>query len=403
METKNACAVTVEDSGLSSRLNSMPLLEGVPMDAQTACPACGASLEVCARLVPKGGAKAVRYGLCPKCGYMGYIDRPTQKWIIDFYSKDWDQEFIRTPEQMREDADIMMRKGGKISRYLAATLVEKLDVDKTKAVCEIGTGYGLVLEYFKRNGFTKLIGVENSKHRAELVKKVFGFEVLHGGFEEESVQEGLRAAGPIGLFFSHHVFEHTYHPADIIRKVSALQKEGDHIIFSLPNADGEHIQYALLYVLHLHSFTKESLEALFNRYGYEMVADASPDRTNIIVAAKKVAQPQARYRTSKDHRAEFVKRFRKGFRLDEADGKPYAIYWEQKPEEADTAIVEMHAALPALTRFWWLMRKGLDYVKSRWLERVTAGHRLLLRASSDAPADGACEIRFDGDVLFYIK
>lgn len=402
MEKKNACAVTVEDSGLSSRLNSMPLLDGVPMDAQTACPACGTALETCARLVPKGGVKSVRYGLCPQCGYMGYIDRPTQRWIIDFYSQDWDQEFIRTPEQMRQDADGMMEKKGKLSRWIAASLIEKLPVGKDRMICEMGTGYGLVLEFFKRKGWTKLIGVENSKHRAELVKQVFGFEVLHGGFEEASVQDGLRAVAPIGLIFSHHVFEHTYHPDDIIAKVAALQREGDHLIFSMPNADGEHIQYALLYLLHLHSFTLESLEALFNRHGYEIVEDASPDRTNIIVAARKVAEPQARYRTGKDHRAEFVKRFRKGFRLDEAGGKPYAIYWEQKPEEADTAIVEMHVSLPALTRFWWLMRKALDFVKSRGFKRVTAGHRLLLR-TAEAPADGTCEIRFDGGVLFYIK
>lgn len=397
----NACAVLVEDMGMSSRLTSMDAA-GIPWDVQESCPACGAKLETCARLAPDDGSKTVRYGLCAACGYMGYIDRPTQKWIIDFYSKDWDKEFVRPPEEMRADADAMMAGKGKQSRKIAADLALKIG-DKARTACEIGTGYGLVLEYLKRHGFTRLMGVENSKHRADLVKKVFGFEVLHGGFEEESVQSGLREAGTIGLFFCHHVFEHTYHPDDIIRKAAAHQKEGDILLFAMPNADGEHLQYAVLYLLHLHSFTKEALERLFNRHGYEIVEDASPDPTNIIIAARKVAQPKPRFATGRDHRAEFRRRFRRAFALDAVEGDgPYAVYWEQKPHETDLAKVE-RSGTPAMTAAWWHARKALDFVKSRWFDRFTAGHRLLLRKADKVPEDGLCEVRFTGPVRFYSK
>lgn len=406
MEKKNVCAVVIEDLGMSSRLNMLPVAKDIPFDVQKACPACDTELETCALLVNRDRSRAVRYGLCAACGYMGYIDRPTQEWIIDFYSTDWDKEFIRPPEQMRRDADDLLQRRGKLSRPLALDLLKKIDVDKEKYVCEIGSGYGLVMKYFEQAGFKHLVGVENSRHRAELVNQVFGFKVLHGGFEEASVQESLRALAPIGLFFSHHVFEHTYHPADIIKKASELQREGDHLIFALPNAGGEHILYALLYLVHLHSFTKESLEALFNKHGYEIVADNSPDPTNIIVAAKKVAQPRAHYKTGKDYRKEFSARFRKGFRIGEiADDKPYAIYWEQKVDEADTSRLEKHDAAPLRTRAWWHVRKMIDFVKSRYLMRLTAGHRLLLRKpDAGAPTgDTACEIRFQDEIQFFIK
>jgi len=405
MEKKRTCVVAVEDMGLSSRLSNLTIPMGAPMDVQTACPACETKLETVARIVGHGGEQAIRYGLCPSCGYMGYIDRPEQKWIIDYYSKDWDQEFIRPPEQMRKDADDLLNRRGKMSRILTLDLLGKMSVDKDRPVVEIGSGYGLVLKNFERDGFRKIVGVENSMHRADLVRKIFGFEVLHGGFEEDSVQAALRAIAPIGIFFSHHVFEHTTHPDEIIRKASELQKEGDYLMFALPNADGEHILYALLYLLHLHSFTKESLEALFNRHGYEIVADNSPDPTNLIVAAKKVARPQAHYRSDKNHQQVFLERFRKGFRIDDiADALPYAVYWEQKTDSADTASVEKHFRSSVLTTAWWFARKGIDYVKSRFLKRVTAGHRLLLRIpEAAAPEDGVCEIRFTKDIGFHAK
>lgn len=402
----NDCVVEIEDLGLSSRLNALPVAKNIPWEEQLACPACGIELETCARLVNHDRSQILRYGLCAKCGYMGYIDRPSQKWIIDFYSHDWDKEFIRTPDQMKKDAEELVNRKGKLSRFFAASLYEKFDADKEGLVCDIGSGYGLVLKYFERAGFKNVIGVENSLHRSKLVKDVFGFEVLHGGFEEESVQSALRAKGPIGLFFSHHVFEHTYHPDDIMKKISSLQREGDHLIFALPNAEGEHINYALLYLVHLHSFTKESLEVLFNRHGYEIVADNSPDQTNIIVAAKKTAQPQARYKTNQDYKKKFTERFQKGFRLpDIADDKPYALYWEQLTEEADTAKIEKHFSISSATRFWWRVRKGVDFLKSRYLKRVTAGHRLLLRKPDETPSTdvSACEIRFKKEIFFFIK
>lgn len=307
---------------------------------------------------------------------------------------------------MRKAADDLEQgRGSQRSRHLAVSLAGKIAADKDAYVCEIGSGYGQVLEYFRRAGFRKLVGVENSKHRSELVKEVFGIDVLHGGFQEESIQARLRRIGRVGLFFSHHVFEHTYHPADVIRKAASLQQEGDHLIFALPDARGEHIDYALLYLVHLHSFTKEALEALFNRFGYEIVADASPDPTNLIVAARKTAHPLSRRPSGKDHRAEFVRRFRKGFCLDEAaEAAPYAVYWEQKPDDADAARVERRFPIPALTRAWWLGRKALDYAKSRYLKRFTGGHRMLLRAGGAAPPEGGpCEIRFPKEIRFLIK
>ncbi len=405
MENTKSCAVVVEDMGLSSRLNTLAVTKDMAWEAQTGCPACEKALETCAKLVNHDGSQTVRFGLCPSCGYMGYVDRPTERWIIDFYSKDWDREFIRPEEQMRKDADDLLQGKGKASRPLAVGLLEKIGADKERYICDIGSGYGQVMRFFQHAGFKKIIGVENSRHRSELVKKVFGLEVLHGGFQEETVQEALRAVAPIGTFFSHHVFEHTYHPAEVIRKISELQKEGDHLILALPNAEGEHIDLALLYLPHLHAFTKESLEVLFNRYGYEIVADASPDPTNIIVAARKVARPQARYATDRDYRKEFVARFRKGFRIDgTADEAPYAIYWQQKTEEADTASLEMRLPSPVLTRAWWYARKAVDYVKSRYLKRLTGGDRMLLRnPGKDAATDGPCEIRFGKEILFLIK
>lgn len=71
MDPRKGCAVTVEDFGLSSRVSSLPVGEGMPFDVQEACPACEAKLETCAVLIDGGGKRRLRYGLCASCGYMG--------------------------------------------------------------------------------------------------------------------------------------------------------------------------------------------------------------------------------------------------------------------------------------------------------------------------------------------
>ena len=135
--------INIEGILQSSRLDFLKLDEKVPLENWFICPSCRTGLKQICRFVG-GRGRRIRFGLCENCGYMGYMDRPNSAWMSDFYSYEWDKSFPRTVAEIRE-GKLMPSVGKKASRFLAASLAEKIGPDKEKPVCEIGSGYGEVL------------------------------------------------------------------------------------------------------------------------------------------------------------------------------------------------------------------------------------------------------------------
>ena len=186
----NTNALKIIDILESSRVKVFNLDNDVFFEKQEYCPACDSKLEPFCALINESQNQKMEFGLCQNCGYMGYIDRPAKEWMVKFYSEKWDRSFPRVEEDIKKGT-ILPGKGVKPSRYLAASLIEKIDINKERGACDIGSGYGEVLKYFKEQGFEKLVGVENSKHRAELVSRILGLKTLHGEFENDKIQEEL--------------------------------------------------------------------------------------------------------------------------------------------------------------------------------------------------------------------
>ena len=390
--------IEIEDTLQSSRLSFLKLDKKVPLESWLICPSCGTGLKTICHLVG-GDDHRIRFGLCENCGYMGYMDRPSSGWMNNFYSREWDKSFPRSAVEIKKGI-LFSKVGKKASRYLAASLIEKIKPDKEKPVCEIGSGYGEVLRYFQNSGFKKIIGVENSKRRAEMVKEALGFDILHGSFEEDRIQNQLSKQKPFGLIFSHHVLEHTYDPGEVIKKISSLQDQGGYLILALPNAEGEHINYALFYLVHLHSFTKESLELLLNKNSYEIIADSSPDDSNTIIAARKTKDPRLIFKLRQDYFDSVSRRVTKGLALEKmVKQSKYVLYWEQGPERDWAEIKERGSG------FWskiaWFFKNKIVFVRSRFFKRFTPGYTMLV--SPIESYGQSFEIRFRGKITFLVK
>ncbi len=383
----------------SNRVGVFNFDKNIPLEQQSKCPSCENELKTACVFVSEKSVMRMKYGICTHCGYMGYIDRPSKQWMIDFYSNDWDKAFPRTEEQIK-NGTILPGKGIKPDRFITASLLSKINFDKNKPFVEMGSGYGEVLKYFKEQGFKTVVGVENSQHRAEMVQEVLHVPVFHGGFEEDRVQGQLQSISPIGLIFSHHVLEHVYNPAEVIQKASSLQEMGDHLILSLPNAVGEHINYALFYLVHLHSFTKESLEILLNKNGYELVADSSPNEFNTIIAAKKVQNPKATLQLKNNYLETFYSRVDKGMSVSRLNNRLNELYWDQR-EEYDFSQIISSLRNRFLETISWNIQKTIAYVNVK-LRRFTIGYRILLEPVQ-LTNEGPLEIRFPNNIKFLIK
>lgn len=392
-------AIKIIDILESTRLKVFPFTKDIPLEEQSHCPACNIPLQILCLLVTEARDHRLRYGLCAKCGYMGYIDRPQQSWMIDFYTTNWDRATPATEAEVK-NRTIVPGPGIKPSGHLAASLIHKLNLQKDRIICEMGSGYGEALKYFKDAGFTNIIGVENSKHRADLVQKILGFQVLQGEFENSRVQEELLKRKPIGLIFSHQVLEHVYHPQEIFEKISALQDLGDYVIVAVPNATGEHINHGPLFLPHLHSFTKESLEILLYKNGYEIIADNSVT-SDVIFAAQKVQNSQLKFTSGADYFALALARLKKGFaaNLLKKD-KIYRLYWGWAQGQDYSQIISENIE-GIIPKILWYIDQKIAYFKARILKHFASGCTMLVTHGENK--ESIFEIQFQDTIRLLIK
>ena len=242
----------------------------VPLTVAPSCPCDLKPLRTLCTLTDHTGSRRVRVGCCPSCGHITYIDRPTKAWMDGFYLEAWDANHAEGRVAKRTQRLLAKRARKKKT---VVTLATELDVDRQRPVCEIGCGWGESLQHLLSAGFSTTIGTEASAHRAATVRAGLGVCVLTGAFESAATQRELVARAPFSIILSNHVLEHTYHADEVIAAASRLQNEGDHLIIAVPNQEGEPPMGVLLFLPHLHSFTRASLERLGARYGYSVVDD----------------------------------------------------------------------------------------------------------------------------------
>lgn len=267
-----------------------PLGNGIPFAAALCCPAHqDTPLKILAALISADGAMRVRIGCCPACGYMGYMDRPTREWIAQFYlSGMWDSGSAKKDRRIAA-----LKKGGQRVGTMndSVRLISRLQIDQRRPVLEIGCGYGESLAHLRGLGFTRLVGLESSPHRAAITHEALGIAVVTGPFEDAPM-DALCPSAPFGLIIAHHVLEHVYDPGVFLARVALLQEMDDVLVVSVPNAHREPTMAVLTYFPHLHAFTYPALARLLARHGYAVTARSADERV-ITVAAKRVIYPAA--------------------------------------------------------------------------------------------------------------
>lgn len=379
-------------------LRTIKMTDEIPYDVHTQCPACQKDLVIFCTLVAGGDRKRIRIGACETCGYLGYIDRPTKEWMVRYYEEDWDNARVR---DVKKDAAALTHALSREQQDLIHLAVDER-ILRTRAVCDIGCGSGSILKGMADAGFTNLVGVENSRYRAELAREKYGYNILVGNFENADIQKTLFQQSPIGVFLSFHVMEHVYHPREVVASCATLQKEGDHLIFAMPDLLHEPAIVTLFWLPHLHSYTRMTLERLFNTYGYEVVADNFSHR-RLMMAAKKVKNPKPRY-TAQFDQHEAAARLIDWFFLRQMDPeRRYMVSWTSKKYQTGVRCVSAHRAIDGFfqsgewvydflaTRLFHSFRNRRSVVVSSLEKRITD------------PKDSYLEIQFDGDIELLVR
>lgn len=194
---------------------------------------------------------------CLQCGYVGYIDRPSEQWFRDFYASQWDENARNNQEEVRRK----VRNAAATQVQPGVSIALACRPDKSSRILEFGCGYGVSLAQLQKVGYENVFGVEPCQHRSEIARSEFGIGVHTGELS------GIE--GQYDVIYSSHVLEHCYDPGSVIANCARLQPEGGRLAINVPDAWHEPTMGQILFLPHLHSFTEISLCNLFARYGYE--------------------------------------------------------------------------------------------------------------------------------------
>lgn len=394
---------------------TLEITPDIKISTQENCPADKTKLSIFVSHVGKGGSQKIRLGLCKNCGYYGFMDRPSRGWMEEFYLGMWDEDESRDIQD-----EISKRKPGVLSKDRRRKkdllkFLSKFNISKDKYVLEIGSGYGGTLKEIRDLGFKKVLGLESSLHRAEISRKAYELEIFSAPFEDTNLQKNLQKFSPFGLIVTHHVLEHTYEPDRILNLASGLQSQGDFLMISVPNSEGEFSASEFFFLPHLHSFTPESLERLLNWNGYEILNDSLSVSRNIIFLAVRKDNPVQKY-SKRDYFAMRLEKFKKGFGLGRSyNFSPRRLWWDRKIDVGGQApffknriLEEIH--WPFASQFNKLYRYRRIYISELGRKKWLLSKRIFQSALvSDIEKrftnfeESPIEIQFEGNVKLAYK
>lgn len=397
--------------GLQPVYRTVAIDRGVPLEHQEACPCCAVRLVASAALTGSDGG-LLRVGECPECGYVGYMDRPSEAWLERFYRTEWDGAPLR--DIAREARVRPVRMAG--TKGVVLSRIADLVPDRTRLVCDVGCGKGEALAALDRMGFRNVLGIESSAYRSALVRARYGFQVLTGNMESDRIIAALGAMRPVGAFFMHHVLEHIARPEAALAAMAALQDEGDYLAIAVPNAASEPLANILFWLMHLHAFTPEGLERLCMRHGYEVVDSSATTAAEIVFIARKAALPYAarnHHGPKEAGRDGLAERIASYVTLPDPDrGRRYIFSWMKayRPETGATthaSAVFPLASLAGLAELWYPLKRIKRLARRLAGRPVWAKERSMvvsaLKSRRPASASAPVEIQFERSVELIVK
>jgi SAM-dependent methyltransferase len=234
------------------------------------CPACRSDAVRLVRNLRRDGQLA----RCAQCGHLRLLGCPTRPDHDDYASLDSDS-YQRSMEPER--------------RGSAKEVIQALQrLGATGPLLDVGCSYGWLLTSARAAGFESY-GVEPSPSVVTVAQKA-GLAVRPGHFPEE---HWSRADWGVISFLD--VLEHIEDIETVLSAVVELLRPGGHLVIQVPVTDGPVFGTARLIELlsgghwdgplrrmlqmefaspHVHYFSRRSLGALLDRFGFELAAES---------------------------------------------------------------------------------------------------------------------------------
>jgi 2-polyprenyl-3-methyl-5-hydroxy-6-metoxy-1,4-benzoquinol methylase len=230
-------------------------LESVP-----ACNLCG-SQELSRKFTRDGW----QFCICARCGLGRTDPRPTSQSLSRFYGEDYWHRSSDGRRYTSDDIRYFLRRYGRRVAYLKR-------FKRKGKLLEIGTGAGFFLESARRRGYD-VQGIEFSSYAARQAESMFGLPVTHTNISDFHPEKGL-----YDLIVAWHVLEHLPDPMTALRRIRTWIKDDGILAVEVPNFGsvdalkmGDQWE-GWTAPHHLWHFTPQSLRAMLEKAGFQVIA-----------------------------------------------------------------------------------------------------------------------------------
>lgn len=238
--------------------------------AKIHCPACSSDLSK---------LEFAKYGFdyvsCLECNSLYVSPRPSKKALDEFYdasesSHFWAERFFPAVAESRRTR-IFRPRVTKLSELCKAKGLSP------KVVMDIGAGYGIFLEEWKKLfPYTRTIAVEPSARLAKICSKK-GLEVIKTTAEDVDGYGGMA-----DLVVCSEVLEHVHDPLEFLWSLRSFVRTGGHLMVTTLGVDGFDIQVlwdrskSVSPPHHINFLSLDGMVKLFERAGLKDVEILTP-------------------------------------------------------------------------------------------------------------------------------
>lgn len=207
---------------------------------------------------------------CFLCGFKHVIPIPDADKMAKYYSKEFIARRPKIAERIREDLDWW-----KLVYSRRLKLLKNNVTGSARKILDVGCGLGFFLKEASEKGWSTL-GIEPSKQAFEHAIKL-GVDVVNDTLNLNNYKK----LGRFDVVHMHEVLEHVPDPEELIRMAWEMLEPGGVVLIISPNdynpfqlALREHLGFKPWWVAppeHINYFSFDSLEALLNRTGFDVV------------------------------------------------------------------------------------------------------------------------------------
>ena len=231
---------------------------------------------------------------CTTCGFKHIVPIPEAEQVQEFYAHHYHgSDISRAVRKMREDTEWL-----NLAYHDRLDFFEQMLPPDRRRLLDIGSGFGAFLLCGAERGW-EVLGVEPSLSASEYARSQ-GLKVVEG-FYDGKMAERL---GTFDVVHLDHVLEHLPNPIQVLEWIRSSLAPGGLLFLAVPNEFNpfqetlvETCGYRRWWVVpkhHINYFDFETLPALLERHGFEVVAKETsfPMELFLLMGINYVDEPQ---------------------------------------------------------------------------------------------------------------